>query len=280
MTAPDDGSTAPQMELGHFLAARVVPGFVAALLVGLAAGAARILGGAFAIGIQGMMVGALIGWISGRGMRRDTFAESPLGLRLAWAFGLTGVFWVGQMLGADVALGTFTPGTWVLHALDDGEVMLGHRRYSFTAHVLHPGPVAWVGFNVLDAVLQALLTLVTLTTSLRTEQEPGHVPRRSPAGAAVWLLLLPTLLTAAYAGAAVLARPREPVVDLLRPPPGTPPAKPMTPTEIQQMEDQTQRLQSESEACDKLAEPLDRIHCRDALLQKMNAPAEPASPRP
>lgn len=269
--AAQGGTGSARMALGHFLASRALPGIAAACIVGLGTGAARVLGGSFSIGIQGMLAGGLIGWLAGRSLRRDTFDEWPLGLRFAWALGLTGVFWVGQMLGADVASGTLTPGTWVLRVWSDGEVMLGHRRYSTTAHVWRSGPMAWVGFNMLDALLQWMLTLVTLTTSLTTRPAPGHVHHDAPAGASLWLLLLPGLLVGAYGGAALLAHPAKRAMDWAVPMS----TKPMTPEAIQQMEGEIQRLQAQGEACDKLPDAVDRIRCRDALLQKMGAASSP-----
>jgi hypothetical protein len=301
---PVDLAPRPASSLGEFLRMRALFPFCTAIAFGAAAGVFRVDGG-FLVGLQGMLVGGLIGWIGGLAARRDDYDGWPFGLRLSMAFALTLVFWVAQIVAADLTKGPFTPGAWLEAAIVDGETMFGTSRYTHETHVLRPGPVGWVGFNLLDMLLQTFLTLVTFgmgigslcTTCGRKLRHGkckrcGPVPRPGqppPTETGTVLLAIPLAMALAYGGVAYLIR-ADKTVDVpskLLPPSNKPYDVEATRARI----NGTLRLMEEAEACDKLPDPAQRSRCRRNVLQRLDkldvqdpdapatgAPAAPAEP--
>jgi hypothetical protein len=116
----------------------------------------------WSVGISGMVfgmaVGALAGYLQQRhGARRGGFTQL-----LFTVLVLTGTFFLAQWLGMACALPDGSIGTWVGKVLDGQihETVHGYSRYSFTDHIIRPGPGGWIFFTLLDLGLQFFLTLV------------------------------------------------------------------------------------------------------------------------
>jgi hypothetical protein len=284
--------------LGEFLQRRALFPFCVAVVFGAAAGVFRVDGG-FLVGLQGMLAGGLIGWVGGLAARRDDYDGWPFQLRLSMAFGLTFVFWVVQVVAADVTRAPFTPGAWLEAVLVDGEAMFASSRYTHESYVLRPGPVGWVGFNLLDLLLQTFLTLVTFGMSIGSlcttcgrklrhgkckrcgpVARPGQPP---PKETAAVLLAIPLAMAVAYGGMAYLIR-ADNTTELpskLLPPTDKPYELEATRARIKS----TLRLLEEADACDTLPDATQRSRCRRNVLQQLDKldvrdpdAAEPTAP--
>ena len=118
----------------------------------------------FVVGIQGIVSGLALGLVAGRFLRRESSAGWTQQRReLLLAAGLCS-FLFFELVGIGLSQRSFAPHLWLAGLLsgDLREYSLGYTRYRWHAYLFHPGPLAWVLFNLLDIVFMLFLTMVTL----------------------------------------------------------------------------------------------------------------------
>lgn len=141
---------------------RVAPTAALAVILGVVTGYARTQMG-FIVGIQGMVAGGIMGYLSGRLGRGDPQIDWTCGRRvrmLVWIIVLFTGFHLGT-LSAVHSTGVDGPLEWLGDVLKgyDGEPFFGARRHG-SAVVGKVDEVWWVVFQVTDLGLFAFLALV------------------------------------------------------------------------------------------------------------------------
>ncbi len=196
------------MSTPDWIARRWAPILLLGLVAGAAAGALRGSFG-FAVGIQGMLVLGLLGYVSGRIGRTDPDRLWSFSQRLWLALTVAVVFGVAQVVvlsavragphdGALEWLGDVTNGY-----MAESGASLGQTGRVVRGHVLTLTGGWWVFFTVLDLLLGAFVFLATSVVGLGAPRETKA--KAAPASRAAGLLFVAVLAFGGLASGALVA---------------------------------------------------------------------------
>jgi len=147
-------------------------GLVLCLLFGILTGYGRLLVWFFLPGIQGMLMGGVLGFTAGALMARDGGEALRFSHLLILVFGMALAFYGGQVLASALVLEASNP-LFLMAAILDGhfrEVMTGASVNSFTVQQGPLTPGWWVFFQGIDTLFFAVLALISLGIGLGTQR--------------------------------------------------------------------------------------------------------------
>ncbi len=143
-------------------------GLVLCLVYGLLTGYGRLLVWFFLPGIQGMLMGGVLGFTTGALMAREGGGALRFSHRLILVFGVALAFYGGQVLASALVLEASNP-LFLMTAILDGhfrEVMTGASVNSLTVQQGPLTPGWWVFFQGIDTLFFAVLALISLGIGL------------------------------------------------------------------------------------------------------------------